>query len=113
MSGYGLILSWVLAAILFLCLILLVVAVIFSRVHYQYEFEGHKIDVFVKYSTCQLCFDGKLVDEMKSLYRFSVSLSAKVGDVEVKTRIGTGWMTPSVRTFINNQLVENGKRFFS
>ena len=112
MSGYGLILSCVLGGILFLSLILLVFSIIFSRVHYQYAFEGHRIDVFVKITTCQLCFDGKVIDEMKPFFKFAVSLSAKVGDIEIKTRIGKGWVTPKVRTIINNQLIENGKRYF-
>lgn len=98
-----------LAFVFALLVVFIICELYFCRKHYVYEFEGHKIEVFVKYKTCQLVFDGKIVDEMKSVVMFSVSLNAMVDGVNVRSRIGSGFFVPNVKTFINNELVENGK----
>lgn len=102
---------WIVFAIFMVCIIIvpIILSVVFlnqGRRGYKCEYQGHKIVVKYGATYAKLIIDGKLRDEVKSYQMHTANLNSKIDDVEVKVRMGSGFVRPIIKLFINEELYE-------
>lgn len=103
------VLMWVLVIIVTICLCLTPILLYFSQVHYTYNVENHQIDVFVRPRNSLLFVDGKVLENKNIFFTTRVVLEGNLEDIRVKVLIKSGFIIPKVKTFVNDELMQNGK----
>ena len=96
------------STIMLIVLIILAIGFIIARIaamrkHKIYIYNEHIIEVVTGCRFAKLIVDGIVVDELNASNITFVKLSASVEGIDIKSNIGTRFLTLKIRTFANNE----------
>lgn len=63
--------------------------------------DNHLVEITIKYTTCSLSIDSKVVDQITSIKSTTCKLTAKLENQDIIVNIGSGFLKPRIITFIN------------
>lgn len=63
--------------------------------------DNHLVEITIKYTTCSLIIDSKVVDQITSIKSTVCKLTAKLENQDIIVNIGSGFLKPRIITFIN------------
>ncbi len=63
--------------------------------------DSHLVEITIKYTTCFLSIDSKVVDQITSINSTVCKLTAKLDNQDIIVNIGSGFLKPRIITFIS------------
>lgn len=75
-----------------------------SRRHMEFEFKGHKIEVFTFLTSAKFLIDSELVDSGKRLgYDYHFDFIKKIDDDTIRIFITKSFASPEIKLYINDE----------
>lgn len=71
-------------------------------IYKSYDYDGHKIEVYLGAKTYILAYDGKVIDSYKAWIVTSLTLKGVADGNQLLINVETGFYRPNIILFINN-----------